>query len=142
MSEALYSSLVLEHSRVPQHAGRPPVFDAQGHGENRICGDDVTVFFTRDTAFWRHEARGCAILTASADLMCARLNGMDLENISLLGDEFEHMVKTGETQANLGDLNALASLAQYPARFRCATLPWSAARRAIANVTSGGIAHG
>lgn len=142
MSEALYQSLVLTHSRAPLHAGRPVVFDAQGHGENRMCGDEVSVFFTRAEAGWRHEAKGCAILTASADLMCAALNGLNESEITPLHKKFERLVKTGETSPDLGDLNALASIALYPARLRCATLPWSAAHNALAGAATGVAGHG
>lgn len=132
MSEALYQSLVLARSRAPMHAGRPARFDAHGHGENRMCGDDVTVYFVRESESWQHEARGCAILTASADLMCATLSGKMEAEITPLSEAFERLVKTGETNPDLGDLNALASIAGYPARLRCATLPWHAVRNALA----------
>lgn len=140
--EALYQSLVLTRSRAPLYAGRPTVFEAQGHGENRMCGDEVSVFFTRNGAGWRHEAKGCAILVASADLMCTALNGQPDSVVAPLSVKFERLVKTGDQNPDLGDLNALASIAHYPARLRCATLPWNAANNALAGGASGTPHHG
>ena len=141
MSEALYQSIVLESSRNPRHAGRPDVFNAEGQSENRMCGDKVSVFL--NGADLRHEAQGCAILAASAELMCEAATGKTAGEIAILSDKFEHLVTTGQQTPELGELNALASIAQYPSRLRCATLPWSALRDAIARAGSaGGPANG
>ena len=136
MSEALYQSIVLERARRPQHAGRPPIFNAEGRSENRMCGDTVSVFL--HGAELRHEAQGCAILAASAELMCIAATGKSAVEIATLSDEFEQLVKTGQENPDLGDLNALASIAQYPSRLRCATLPWSALGNAIAGDAANG----
>lgn len=142
MSEDLYQALILARSREPLYAGRPPQFDACGAGENRMCGDEVSVFFTRAQRSWRHESHGCAILLASADLMCGMLAGRDEADLAWLGPAFETLAKTGDVCPDLGDLNALASIARYPARLRCATLPWSAARHALEDVGAGRGEHG
>ncbi|MGE4482194.1 Fe-S cluster assembly sulfur transfer protein SufU [Acidocella sp.] len=141
MSEALYQSIVLERSRNPRLAGRPDVFETEGQGENRICGDRVGIFLAGDRL--RHEAQGCAILAASADLMCQAASGKTADEIAILNDKFECLVKTGQENPELGELNALAGIAQYPSRLRCATLPWSALRDALAKaVLAGGTANG
>ena len=136
MSDALYQSIVLERSRNPQHAGRPAVFNAEGQSENRMCGDIISIF--RGAEGWRHEAQGCAILTASAELMCDVATGKTASEIAILMDKFEQLLKTGQEIPDLGELNALAGIAQYPSRLRCATLPWSALGNAIAGDTKNG----
>ncbi|HTQ71695.1 MAG TPA: SUF system NifU family Fe-S cluster assembly protein [Acidocella sp.] len=143
MNEALYQSIVLERSRHPHHAGRPAAFDAEGQGENRMCGDKISVFLNRHGMGLHHEAEGCAILAASAELMCEAATGKTADEIAILSHKFEHLVKTGQENPELGDLNALAGIAQYPSRLRCATLPWSALRDAIARASAAGDAvHG
>ncbi|WP_298222770.1 Fe-S cluster assembly sulfur transfer protein SufU [Acidocella sp.] len=136
MSEELYQSIVLERSRSPHFSGRPAVFDALGQSENRMCGDKVSVFLKG--VYLRHEAQGCAILAASAELMCEAATGKTVGEIAILCDKFEHLVKTGQEIPELGELNALAGIAQYPSRLRCATLPWSALRDAIARAGRAG----
>lgn len=143
MSETLYQSIVLQAGRTPFYAGRGQGFDVQGCSENRMCGDSVSVFYTEATKGWRHEAQGCAILLASAELMCAAAQGKPAEALQHLHHQFEQLVKTGQQHPDLGDLNALAGIAQYPARLRCATLPWEALVNTLAGAQSrGGAAHG
>ncbi|MBU6448331.1 MAG: SUF system NifU family Fe-S cluster assembly protein [Rhodospirillales bacterium] len=141
MSEALYQSIVLERARHPHFAGRPAVFNAEGQSENRMCGDKISVFL--NGTHLRHEAQGCAILAASAELMCEAAISKSADEIAILSDKFERLVQTGEQNPELGDLNALAGIAQYPSRVRCATLPWSALRDAITRAGStGGAVNG
>ena len=142
MSEALYQALVLKAGQYPQYAGRPAEFDALGCHENRMCGDSVSVFYTQAKNSWRHEAQGCAILLASAELMCAAAEGKTADELHHLHHQFETLVKTGEKTPDLGDLNALASIAHYPARLRCATLPWDALTDALASTGVGARANG
>lgn len=138
MSEALYQSIVLQAGRAPHYAGRGQEFDVQGRSENRMCGDSVSVFYTEATKGWRHEAQGCAILLASAELMCAAAQGQSADMLQHLHHQFEQLVITGQQCPDLGDLNALAGIAQYPTRLRCATLPWDALANALAGAKSGG----
>ncbi len=141
MNEALYQSIVLNRSRNPRFAGRPAAFNAEGHGENRMCGDKISIFL--NGVDLRHEAEGCAILAASAELMCEAATGKTAGEIAILAEKFEHLVKTGQESPELGELNALAGIAQYPSRLRCATLPWSALRAALAGAGAAGDAvHG
>lgn len=143
MSEALYQALVLKAGQHPHYAGRPAEFDALGQHENRMCGDSVSVFYTQAEKTWRHEAQGCAIMCASAELMCAAADGKTADELKILHHKFEQLVKTGQQNPDLGDLNALASIAHYPARVGCATLPWDALTNALAAASSNGArAHG
>lgn len=142
MSEALYQALVLKAGQHPHYAGRPLEFDALGQTENRMCGDSVQVFYTQAQQSWRHEAQGCAILLASAEFMCAAAAGKTADELQHLHHQFENLVKTGEENPDLGDLNALAGIAHYPARLRCATLPWDALANALAGTSAGVRANG
>ncbi len=126
----LYQSLIVERSKAPRFAGRPDVFDAQGHGENAMCGDEVQVFVQRGGQV-RHEAHGCAILAASADLMAQAVAGKTLAQVAEMRAAFEDVVGTGRENPALGDLNALAGVAEYRSRIRCATLPWVALGEAL-----------
>jgi nitrogen fixation NifU-like protein len=127
----LYQALIMDRSRNPRHAGRPDAFDAEGHGDNPMCGDRVRVFFRRDGALVSHEARGCAIMTASADLMAEAVAGMTTAQIAQRRAAFEAVVNTGAADPDLGELNALAGVSEYRSRIRCATLPWSALAAAL-----------
>lgn len=133
MSETddLYQSLIMQAARHPRHAGRPDRFDAEGHGDNPMCGDRIHVFVTRDGTKVAHESRGCAIMVASAELMADAVAGLAPAQISQTRAAFEAVVTTGTPDPSLGDLNALAGVSQYRSRIRCATLPWSALAQAL-----------
>ena len=134
----LYQALIMDRSKKPRFAGRLEVFDAEAQGENPMCGDHIHVFVKRDGTQVSHELRGCAIMTASADLMAEAVMGkMDAE-ITDLQRAFEAVVTTGNADPALGQLNALAGVSEYRSRIRCATLPWSALADAMKEVSHHG----
>jgi len=122
----LYQSLIMDRARAPRHAGRPDSYDFEAQGDNPMCGDRVHVFVREAGTVVHHEARGCAIMSASADLMADAVAGLDAPQISALRTAFEAVVNTGTADPSIGDLNALAGVYEYRSRIRCATLPWSA----------------
>ncbi|HYP64024.1 MAG TPA: SUF system NifU family Fe-S cluster assembly protein [Acidocella sp.] len=133
MSE-LYQKIVLDRTRYPRHAGKPAQFDAHGTGVNKLCGDKVSIYLTREGMDLHHETEGCAILTASADLMAEAAHGKDAAQIHELAAAFTSAVTTGTPNPALGELNALTPVSQFPSRIGCATLPWRALEEALQNV--------
>ena len=134
----LYQRIVLEHSRAPRHFG---VLDTPTHvadGANPLCGDalhaEVRVVDGRIAALtFRGEA--CAIAKASASLLGERSAGLDADGAAELEARFARLIR-GELDADaaLGDLNALAALAHYPSRRKCALLPFATLRAALAGI--------
>ncbi len=133
----LYQAVILARSRHPRFAGRPEQCDAVGEGDNPMCGDHVRVFRQADGAV-THEARGCAILSASADLMAEAVAGRGKDDIAGLRRAFAAMVNDGVADERLGDLNALVGVAEYRSRIRCAMLPWDALTQAMEGEQSRG----
>jgi nitrogen fixation NifU-like protein len=131
MSEQLYHDLIMERARNPKHAGRPAAFDAQAEGNNPLCGDRIHVFLKHAGPQVSFDARGCAIMIASADLMADAVAGADPARIRHLRSAFEAVVNSGQEDPSLGDLNALANVSEYRSRIRCATLPWTALGQAL-----------
>jgi nitrogen fixation protein NifU and related proteins len=133
-SEQLYQDLVMDRARNPRHAGRLPVFDAEGEGDNPMCGDRVHVFLNREATEVSHESQGCAIMIASADLMADAVAGADISQIKQLRSAFEAAVNSGKEDPSIGNLNALGPVSEYRSRIRCAILPWSALEKALEGV--------
>lgn len=125
-SMELYQSLIMERSRHPRFAGKPDAYDAEGQGDNPMCGDRVQVFLRRAETEVAHVSRGCAIMAASADLMAEAVAGKSAAEVAALRAAFEAVVTSGARDPELGDLNVLAGVSEYRSRIRCATLPWSA----------------
>jgi len=123
----LYREQLLEHNRVPHRWGDLDVADACAHGRNALCGDELRIEICcnsgriRDYAF---EAEACVITTAVASILGDRVIGMDMAALELLQKAFERILCGSSGQEPvLGELNAFAELAQFPARRKCARLP-------------------
>ena len=137
----LYHLINLDHGRHPRNF-RPiehPTHTARGH--NPLCGDRVTVYLTlegdriADVAF---EGRGCAISTASSSLMTEVLTGKTLAEAQALFTQFHAKVTGGEVgdlpealEEDAERLEPLTGVKAYPARVKCATLPWHAFEAAL-----------
>ncbi len=92
----------------------------------KLEGDRVA-----DAAFL---GKGCAISTASASLMTEAIRGKTEAEVERLFEAFHAMVTGKAVPAGvaLGKLSALAGVAAYPVRVKCATLPWHTMKGALA----------
>jgi nitrogen fixation protein NifU and related proteins len=133
----LYRDVILDHNRSPRNVGRIEPADAQAAGHNPLCGDRLTVtlkFEGDRVAEVRFEGQGCAISTASASLMTEAIKGRSRADIERLYGEV-HALLTGRAAApgavGLGKLAALAGVAEFPARVKCATLSWHTLHAAL-----------
>lgn len=133
----LYQEVILDHNRHPRNRGRLDDPTGQAAGHNPLCGDEVTVTLrtegglVRDIAF---EGQGCAISTASASLMTEAVKGKTVAEAEGIFREFQQMVtETGAATEHpeLGDLEVLAGVREYPVRIKCATLPWHTLHAAL-----------
>lgn len=133
--QALYQEVILDHSRQPRNRGTLPGCACHADGFNPLCGDEIHLDAEVEGGVIRrvrHEGHGCAISTASASLMSERVEGMEVHAFEALFEEV-HGVVTGQREAreDLGKLQALAGVARFPMRVKCAVLPWHALRSAL-----------
>jgi nitrogen fixation protein NifU and related proteins len=133
----LYRDVILDHNRSPRNFGRLEPADAQAAGHNPLCGDKLTLTLRMQgdrVQDLRFEGQGCAISTASASLMTEAVKGRSRDEIARLYDEV-HTLLTAPTGApatpELGKLMALAGVAEFPARVKCASLCWHTLNAAL-----------
>ena len=134
----LYQELILEHSKRPVHAGLREPFDAQVHHVNTTCGDEVTLRISlqdgrvRDVSY---DAIGCSISVAAASILAEEITGETVPDSLRTYEAMKSMLTSRGTDAGdeevIGDGVALAGVAKYPARVKCALLPWSAFTAAL-----------
>lgn len=137
----LYQQAVLEHSRHPRYRQDVVPVEAEGRGDNPMCGDHVVVQlnFAPDGCIAQagFQGKGCAISMASADLMAQTIHNMTPEQVRGLEQRFAHMVCTGHSapdDASLHPLRVLSGVHEYKSRVKCATLPWRALMAALSGV--------
>lgn len=131
----LYQEVILDHSRNPKNFA--PLDDANrmAQGRNPVCGDQVTIFMNVEGGVIRNitfQGSGCAISKAAASLMTSSLKGKTIAEARLLFDKVQEIVTTGEGNLEeVGKLAAFAGVHKFPARVKCAMLPWRAAIAAM-----------
>jgi len=132
----LYRDVILDHNRRPRNFGSLDSADASVEGFNPMCGDHLTLRLklSDDTiSDIRFEGQGCAISTASASLMTEAVKGRNRQEIARLFEEVHALLTapSGEPAPELGKLLALAGVAEYPARVKCASLCWHTLNAAL-----------
>lgn len=127
----LYQQVILDHSRSPRNFRPLPEADRTAQGHNPLCGDNVTVYLKLDgerISDITFQGSGCAISKASASLLTETLKGRRLDEVKPIFDRVHHMVITGQTgESSIGKLAVFAGVHKFPARVKCAILPWHAA---------------
>jgi nitrogen fixation protein NifU and related proteins len=134
---ALYQELILDHYRRPRNKG---VLEQPTHTialNNPLCGDEIDLQLRvegnviQDVRFI---GRGCSISQAAASMMTQIVKQKSLVDALALADRMGEMMRGDESAAKdkaLGDLRALAGVAKFPVRVKCALLPWNALRDAV-----------
>jgi nitrogen fixation NifU-like protein len=133
----LYQQVILDHNRNPRNFRELPAATRRVEGYNPLCGDHYTVFVAldgdqiRDVSF---TGNGCAISKASASVMTSTVKGKRTDEAQRMFDIF-HKLVTGEnaglSEAELGRLAAFSGVSEFPARVKCATLPWHTLNSAL-----------
>ncbi|MEW6160888.1 MAG: Fe-S cluster assembly sulfur transfer protein SufU, partial [Verrucomicrobiota bacterium] len=78
------------------------------------------------------QGSGCAISKASASLLTTALKGKTKSEIKELFDKVHDMVTTGKVEGDaVGKLAVFAGVHKFPARVKCAILPWHAVIAAV-----------
>jgi nitrogen fixation NifU-like protein len=142
--DQLYQDIILDHYKHPHGRGLrdpSPTSSAVGeaHHVNPTCGDEVTIRVATDGASFSdisYDGMGCSISQASASVLHELLTGQATGEAFRVVDGFvELMGGRGQVTPDedlLGDGVAFAGVARYPARVKCALLPWMAFKDAAA----------
>lgn len=135
----LYQQLIIDHNRNPRNFRRLDRANRQAEGNNPLCGDRIQLFLRvegdviQEVGF---QGSGCAISQAAASMMTQAVSGKPTSEAEALFKAFHAMV-TGGSDASaqaktLGKLAAFAGVRAFPARVKCANLPWHTLRAALA----------
>jgi nitrogen fixation NifU-like protein len=138
----LYQEVILDHNRRPRNFRVIDPATARQEGYNPLCGDRLTLYLTldgdviKDVSF---QGSGCAISKASASLMTEQVKGKTVGQARELFERFHAMITSnpGAPADDLGKLNVLAGVREFPTRVKCASLAWHTMKAAVAHEGDG-----
>jgi nitrogen fixation protein NifU and related proteins len=137
--DSMYQEIILDHYRNPQHKGLREPYDVEVHHVNPTCGDEVTLRLrltdgaVEDISY---DSIGCSISQASASVMSGLLRERDVDDALGVQERFLTLLQSrgtddGRELDRLEDAVAFAGVSRYPARIKCALLPWMAWKDAV-----------
>ncbi|GAB4170060.1 MAG: SUF system NifU family Fe-S cluster assembly protein [Calditrichia bacterium] len=126
----LYQDMILDHYKNPRNFGKIENGTCELNHENPSCGDSITIYLkvedgiVKDVKF---SGRGCAISMASASMMTEMVMGQPIGKVLEFSNQIMAVLR-GELDESeiedLGELEALVGVKQFPMRVKCATLAW------------------
>ena len=134
---SLYQQLILEHYRNPRNKGELEDETVEVHLNNPVCGDEIKLQLRVDDDHISKASfvgQGCSISQAAVSMMTTMLEGRSLDEADALAARFTEMMHGDEGAAKdkaLGDLRALAGVAKFPVRIKCALLGFEALQKAV-----------
>jgi nitrogen fixation NifU-like protein len=134
----LYQEIILDHNKSPRNFRVIADATRSVEGYNPLCGDHYSIFvkmngdLITDVSF---QGSGCAISKASASVMSTIVKGKTRAEAERLFEVFHRLVrgeiKPEEHEGQLGKLAAFAGVSEFPARVKCASLPWHTLHAAL-----------
>lgn len=128
-----YQEVIVDHYKNPRFKGAIGSCCFCQEGKNPLCGDTVSIYCKMETASSgvvlqiHFDGHGCSISQASASIMCELVHNKTVEEIKQ-AIECAELVYTGkhlnDQDDTQSDLDALSGISKFPARIKCAALPW------------------
>ncbi|MFD6390531.1 Fe-S cluster assembly sulfur transfer protein SufU [Nocardia sp. NPDC060259] len=142
--EQMYQEVILDHYKHPHHRGLREPFGAEVHHVNPTCGDEVTLRVNIDgageIADVSYDGQGCSISQAATSILADQVIGLPVQQALKVVDSYSEMISSRGTvegdEDMIGDGIALAGVAKYPARVKCALLGWMAFKDAVVRIAS------
>ena len=136
----LYQEIILEHNKRPRHYGALATATHKAEGYNPLCGDRVNVFVQIQSHIivsLRFQCASCAICKASASIMMEALQGQSISEADAIREEVERLLTSDScvTTDCDSEMAALSGVRKFPARIKCAILPWDTLANALRGET-------
>lgn len=125
----LYQQVILDHNKNPRNFKKIENANHSAEGYNPLCGDKINIYINLENEIIENISflgSGCAISKASGSLMTSILKGKTKADAEKLFEKFQSLItgKNGSENEELGKLNILSGVKEFPTRVKCASLPW------------------
>ncbi|WP_394065691.1 Fe-S cluster assembly sulfur transfer protein SufU [Alcaligenes sp. WGS1538] len=130
----LYQEVIFDHNRSPRNFEVIDTATHHANGHNPLCGDQLAVYAVVEDGIVQRVSfigHGCAISKASASLMTEAVKGLTLAEFESLFQDMHAMLTEAHPDRDLGKLEVLSGVREFPARVKCATLAWHTLHNAI-----------
>jgi nitrogen fixation NifU-like protein len=127
----------MDHYKNPRNKGVLEDDSLTINMNNPTCGDRIQLTIKLEdgkVSDAKFEGEGCSISMSSASMMTQAIKGKNIEEALKLSKVFSDMMlgkEYDEDDLDLGDIEALQGVSQFPARIKCATLAWKAMEKGI-----------
>ena len=137
--DKIYSKAILDHCRNPRNGEKLERADITADGINPFCGDEVHVQIALDREFRATriglQGVGCSINQATGSMLTEAVMGKTPKEIKEVSVLFKRLMAgtdlSGDELDDLGELQQLAGIRQFPVRIKCALLAWSTLEEGI-----------
>src|SRR5699024_3032314 len=127
----LYRSVIMDHYKNPRNKGVIEDGSMTVEMNNPTCGDEIQLTLNveegiiKDVKF---QGEGCSISMSSASMMTEAIMNQPADKALEMAAEFSNMMLGEDYHItdDMGDIEALQGVSQFPARIKCATLTWKA----------------
>jgi len=128
--DELYRDIIMDHYRYPRGRKKLEDADVRNEGQNPVCGDEIELSLklnddrVDDVSV---DCMGCAISVASGSMLADAIKGKSLPEVKRIAAAVKAILK-GEPlpeDVEMGDLEALSGVKNFPVRIKCALLSWT-----------------
>ncbi|WP_424475412.1 Fe-S cluster assembly sulfur transfer protein SufU [Oceanobacillus kimchii] len=133
--DTLYRQVIMDHYKNPRNRGTLEGDSVTVDMNNPTCGDRIQLQLhvvdgiVQDAKF---EGEGCSISMSSASMMTQAIKGKNIEEALEMSHTFSDMMLGNDVDTEeMGDIEALQGVSKFPARIKCATLPWKAMEKGV-----------
>jgi len=138
----LYRDIIMDHYRYPRGRKKLEQPDVKNEGQNPVCGDQIAVSLRVENGHVEDvavECMGCAISVASGSMLADSIKGKPVSEVKRYAEAIKAILKGEEPPPGLeiGDLEALAGVRNFPVRIKCALLSWTTLIDAIDSLEDG-----
>jgi len=144
-SQSPYDDLIMDHIRNARNYRALDDADRKCRGSNPLCGDEVDIYLKlerdriEDASF---QCTCCGISMASASMMTEAIKGRSpAEALSAVREVVARINRSSDVadkEGNEMQRALVATVREFPARARCATLPWITLEAALAGQPEAG----